>query len=65
MLVKNLSAIILDTPPSMRCPTEAISPPTCTSAVYATFVPLPLSVSVMSVSLRMNPGPPEPSAASL
>ena len=33
ILPKNLSAIIFATPPSMRCPTEAMRPPTCTSAL--------------------------------
>jgi hypothetical protein len=32
MRVKNWSSIILVTPPSIRWPTLAISPPTCTSA---------------------------------
>src|SRR5207245_2885721 len=33
MRPKNWSAIIFDTPPSMRCPTPAMSPPTWTSAL--------------------------------
>src|SRR6185295_11373971 len=41
MRLKNLSAIIFDTPPSIRWPTEAMRPPTCTSSVYDTRVPPP------------------------
>ena len=33
MRLKNWSSIILETPPSMRWPTLAMSPPTCTSAL--------------------------------
>src|SRR5262249_53046157 len=61
--LKNWSAIIFETPPSIRWPTPAMSPPTWTSALYATRVPPSMSDRVIRVSERTNPGPPLPSAA--
>src|SRR5439155_21310532 len=64
IFVKNWSAIIFDTPPSILCPTPAMSPPICTSALYATCVPPAASDNVITVSPRTKPGPPLPSTLS-
>src|SRR5262249_21383520 len=63
--LKNWSSIIRETPPSIRCPTLAMSPPICTSALYLTRVPASAGSSSMRASPRTNPGPPLPSMAIL